>query len=191
VAWARAHPARRVVDGNTRAEALVRLYGTDGTFDENAAGEVDRLVAVGADAPPPPMNRRLLRLVVRAALHFHATEVDLVSTFRGAARSGSRHRTGDAADFSLPGVGAAKLAAYLRGYARVGVGVYTNRRTQFVHLDVRDQSFHWADASPPGRTWRERPLTDRGAIARDAAYQPEQDLPELALAPLAAGSVAR
>jgi uncharacterized protein YcbK (DUF882 family) len=168
---------------NSRLTATVRLYAEDGAFDDEAAAEVDRLVAAGADAPPPRMNRRLLRLVVKAASHFHATEVVLVSTFRGTARGGSRHRMGEAADFSFPGVTAAKLAAYLRTYARVGVGVYTNRRTQFVHLDVRDQSFHWVDGSPPGRTWRESPLTDRGAPARDAAYRPEQDLPELAVGP--------
>ena len=80
-------------------------------------------------------------------------------------------------DFSLPGVTAAKLAAYLRGNGRVGVGVYTHKRTQYVHLDVRDESYHWIDASPPGATWREGKLTDRGAPARDAAYEPAQDLP--------------
>jgi uncharacterized protein YcbK (DUF882 family) len=174
-AWAVALPALHFLDVNSRLTASVRLYTDDGTFNEEAAAELDRLVAAGADAPPPRMNRRL---VVKAASHFHVSEVVLVSTFRGTARGGSRHRMGDAADFSFPGVTAAKLAAHLRTYARVGVGVYTNRRTQFVHLDVRDQSFHWVDGSPPGRTWRESPLTDRSAPARDAAYRPEQDLPE-------------
>jgi uncharacterized protein YcbK (DUF882 family) len=183
-AWAIALPAVRFVDTRTRAAAVVRLYAKDGSLSEEAACDLDRLVVAGAGAPPPPLNRRLLRLLVKAAAHFHATEINLVSTFRDNAGIGSRHRTGDAADFSMPGVPAARLAAHLRTFPRVGVGVYTNRRTQFVHLDVREQSYHWVDASPPGRTWRESPLTDRGAIARDAAYRPEQDLPE-PTAPLA------
>jgi hypothetical protein len=126
------------------------------------------------------MNRRLLRLVVKAAAHFHASEIVIVSTFRDRARIGSRHRTGEAMDFTLSGVPAMRLAAHLRTYARVGVGVYTNPRTQFVHLDVREQSYHWVDASPPGKVWRESRLTDRAAPGRDAAYEPEQDLPESA-----------
>ncbi len=72
---------------------------------------------------------------------------------------------------------AAALAAYLRTGARVGVGVYTHPRTQFVHLDVREASYHWTDASPPGVSWRETRLGDRSAPARDAAYRPERDLP--------------
>ena len=43
---------------------------------------------------------------------------------------------------------------------RAGVGIYTNPRTQFVHLDVRDQSYHWVDASPPGVKWHEAQLRD-------------------------------
>ena len=41
------------------------------------------------------------------------------------------------------------VAAYLRGVPRVGVGLYTHPRTRWVHLDVRDRSYHWADATPP------------------------------------------
>ena len=108
--------------------------------------------------------------------YLHA-EIIVVSSFRESRRKGSRHRTGEAMDFILPGTPSPALAALLRTYPRVGVGVYTHRRTQFVHLDVRAESYHWLDASPPGRVWRERPLPDRAAPARDAAYRPEQDLP--------------
>ena len=69
------------------------------------------------------------------------------------------------------------LAAYLRGLPRVGVGIYTHPRTQFVHLDVRDQSYHWLDASPPGVKWREMQLRDAGASKRDEAWTPARDLP--------------
>jgi hypothetical protein len=201
--WAAALSPLRFVDTRTHADTTVSLYRADGSFDADAAVAVDRVALAEtltspptilaslpsqrpsnacAVAPPPQLDRRLLRLLVKAAAHFDATEIDLVSTFRDGARPGSRHRLGEAADVRLPGVSAAKLAAHLRGYARVGVGVYTNRRTQFVHLDVRAESYHWADASPPGVSWRESRMTDRAAPGRDAAWTPEQDLPEHARA---------
>ncbi|MFT3773382.1 MAG: DUF882 domain-containing protein [Minicystis sp.] len=175
-AWARALPPIRFVDTHHGAACNVRLYADDGTVDEQAASSIDRILAE-PDAIPRPFNRRVLQLVVKAAAHFDAKEVLVVSSFRDKARKGSHHRNGEALDFSLAGVTAMKLAAYLRKGSRVGVGVYTHPRTQFVHLDVRPESYHWADASPPGRWWRESRMTDRAAPTRDAAYRPEQDLP--------------
>jgi uncharacterized protein YcbK (DUF882 family) len=176
VAWAEALTPLRFVNTRTGVDHTVRLYTAFGDLDEDAAAAVDRVIAE-KDAEPRPLDRRVLRLVVKAAAHFKVSEVNVVSTFRDSARKGSKHRSGEAMDFSFPGVTAQKLAAHLRTYARVGVGVYTHKRTQFVHLDVREQSYHWIDASPPGHVWREGRLTDRGAAARDAAYRPEQDLP--------------
>jgi hypothetical protein len=75
-------------------------------------------------------------------------------------------------------VPAAKLASYLRTLPRVGVGIYTHPKTQFVHLDSRQRSFHWIDASPPGRTWRERSLGGRALAANDARYTRASDWPE-------------
>ena len=59
----------------------------------------------------------------------------------------------------------------------MGVGIYTHPRTRYVHLDVREQSYHWLDASPPGITWKERALWDPKLVERDAAWTPEADLP--------------
>ncbi len=175
--WARALPALRFVNTRTGASCRARLYADEGRLDEDAAAAIDGVLPE-RDAAPRRLDRRLLQLVVKAAAHFGATRVEVVSSFRDGARPGSRHRSGEALDFRLAGVTAARLAAFLRGGARVGVGVYTHRRTQFVHLDVREQSYHWADASPPGAWWRESRLTDRGASARDGAWRPEQDLTE-------------
>lgn len=175
--WTRAQPAISFFNTHTRAMRGLRLYRDDGSIDESAAGAIDAVLA-DRDAPVRRLDRRLLQLVVKAAGHFHAEHVQVISSFRDNARKGSRHRHGRALDFVLAGVPASKLASYLRKGARVGVGVYVHKRTQYVHLDVRDESYHWADGSPPGRWWRESRMTDRGAAARDAAYRPEQDLPE-------------
>jgi len=59
------------------------------------------------------------------------------------------------------------------------VGIYTHPRTSYVHLDDREHSFHWLDASPPGRTWREVSLGGGvSLIQRDAAYLRADDWPE-------------
>ena len=110
----------------------------------------------------------------KAAYHFKNAPVVVVSGWRANA---GRHGTAEALDFKLRGVPSRSLAAYLRGLPRAGVGVYTHPRTQYVHLDVREPSFHWIDASPPGVKWREAQLGDRTCAKRDASWVPEMDLP--------------
>lgn len=178
VAWAVRLAPILFRDVNTLADVSLRLYKDDGSINEEAAAEVERVLWAAKDEAPPHVSRRLLQLVVRAASHFDAHEIQVISSHRGKARKGSRHRSGEAIDFVLPGVPAKALAEELRKYPRVGVGVYIHPRSQFVHLDVREQSYHWVDSSPPKRSWREVPMPDPTATARDAAYEPSQDLPE-------------
>jgi uncharacterized protein YcbK (DUF882 family) len=114
----------------------------------------------------------------KAAYHFDAYEVEVVSAYRkpGRRREGP-HGTGTAIDFRLRGVDARELASYLREIPRTGVGVYTDRRTQYVHIDSREHSFHWLDASPPRRHWREKSIGARDLEKRDALYNPAHDWP--------------
>ncbi len=170
--WARNLPPVEVASVVTRQSARVRLYADDGEIDADARGTLERIAA--NDAPPHVLAPRVEQLLMRAAYHFGAPQVQVVSAYRWRA---SRHGTGEAIDFKLKGVRARELAAYLRQLPRAGVGIYTNPRTQFVHLDVRDQSYHWVDASPPGVHWHEARLWDPGAEKRDAAWTPDADLP--------------
>jgi len=177
VAWAKALPALRVECANTGAQAEVRLYDDDGSVNPLA---VDAFSQVAADANGPfPLQERVVRLAVKAARYFDAKTLVVVSGYRKPRTKAppDHHAKGEALDFRLPGVDYRKLAAYLRSLPRVGVGVYTDSRTRYVHLDVRDRSFHWLDASPPGVTWREAALPDAKQAARDAAYTDESDLP--------------
>ncbi len=148
------------------------LYTPDGAVDDAARAAFERVAS--GDAEPHSLALRVEQLLVKAAYHFKRTRVVLLSAWRANA---GRHGTGEAVDFKVDGVRAATLAAYLRGLPRAGVGVYTHPRTQFVHLDVRGESYHWIDASPPGVHWREWQLRDPRARQRDAAWSPEQDLP--------------
>ncbi|MCW5838125.1 MAG: DUF882 domain-containing protein, partial [Labilithrix sp.] len=182
VAWASALPAISVKNRNTNAQAKIRLYADDGTIDRDA---LCAFMRVAASAPDPssqeiaePLDARLVQLAFRAAYHFKGAPMVLVSATRKGAHG--KHGTGDALDFQLVGVRAAALAAYARSFPRAGVGIYTHPKTQYIHLDVREQSFHWLDGSPPGVTWRERRLADRTQPKRDAAYARVLDLPEVA-----------
>lgn len=177
VAWARALPPLLFRDINTLADVTLPLYRPDGSLDDAAVTEVERVLWSSKDNAVPHVSRRLLQLVVKAAAHFGAQEAHVISSHRGKARKGSRHRSGEAIDFVFPGVPAKKLAEVLRTYAKVGVGLYVNPRSQYVHLDVRDQSYHWVDGSPPGRSWKEHGVTDPAAAERDAAHRPPDDLP--------------
>ncbi len=180
-AWAlRAWPVR-IRNPNTNAAGDVRLYRDDGTLDEEAAGRAELIV----NPEGQPLDRRALSLAIRAAYFFGASSIDVISGYRADSRGSSKHHAGEALDFKLDGVDTGLLAAHLRGLARVGVGVYTHPRTRYVHVDVREQSYHWVDASPPGKTWREQSISDLKADARDRAWAPEDDLPSfLALLPL-------
>jgi len=176
-------PALRFRNQTTGESASIRLYDDAGHVDEQEATRLDVLLADSRDpknCAAITLDRRTLQLAVRAAMHFKAREVQVVSAYRkpGRRKEGP-HASGKAIDFKLPGVQARALASYLRTLPRVGVGVYTHPKTAFVHLDDRERSFHWLDASPPGRTWRERSLGGGvSLLKRDAAYARRDDWPE-------------
>ena len=162
-----------VIGQRPGTRASLRLYADAGEIDDTARAEFERVAA--HDDEPHALAARLEQLVFKAAYRFKGAPVDVVSSWR---QHAGRHSSGEALDFKLRGVPAATLAAYLRGLSRVGVGIYTHPRTQFVHLDVRDQSYHWLDASPPGIKWHEKELRDSKAAKRDENWTPDSDLPE-------------
>lgn len=173
-------PKVRFVSGPR--ECSVRLYADDGSVDEHAASAIDEALA-DVRVPGKPhvvaIDRRLLQLVVKVATHFGATQVDVVSAYRKPGRtSEGHHAKGRALDFRLPDVSAKELATYLRAQPRVGVGQYIHPRTQYVHLDVREVSYHWLDGTGPHRAGGEWRLATMGLPRLDASYSPELDLPE-------------
>jgi len=170
--WAEALGPIEVASVASHESALVRLYSSDGVIDEQARRDFERAASI--EGEPHPLALRLEQLVMKAAYHFKQTRLVIVSGWRPHA---GRHATGEALDFKLAGVHPAQLAAFLRQLPRAGVGVYTHPRTQFVHLDVREPSYHWLDASPPGIKWREACLRDPWAEKRDASWTPDMDLP--------------
>jgi hypothetical protein len=171
-AWADALPPVEVSSAISGARAPLRLYRADGELDGDARARFEQLAA--GDGEAHALASRLEQLVFKAAYHFDGASIVIVSGYRDRA---GRHTTGEALDFKLVGIRAAQLAAWLRDLPRAGVGIYTHPRTQYVHLDVRDTSYHWLDGSPPGVTWKERQLRDSGQAKRDASWTPDVDLP--------------
>jgi hypothetical protein len=175
--WATSLKAIDIRMRNTGAQAKIRLYADDGTIDPKAAREFMN-VAASVKGANEPLPTRLVQLVFRASYHFGGANVMIVSATRKGAHG--KHGSGQAIDFALDGVSASALAAYLRQTPRAGIGIYTHPKTQYVHLDVRDRSYHWLDGSPPGVTWREKLLGDPTQAKRDASYSSTNDLPESA-----------
>ncbi len=188
VSWAEALRPVEVRSRNTNARAKVRLYADDGSIDRAALRTFMRVAASVPDLPDgpdgevaEPLDARLVQLAMRASYHFGGAPIVLVS----ATRKGShgKHGSGEALDFQLENVRAATLAAYVRTFPRAGIGIYTHPKTQYVHVDVREHSYHWLDGSPPGVTWREALLADPHRQRRDDGYTPVHDLPETASLP--------
>jgi hypothetical protein len=163
---------------NTGARARVRLYEDDGGLSAEALRTFMHVAASDPSADEP-LEPRVIMLAFRAAYHFGGAPIVIVSATRKGATG--YHGTGDALDFQLEKVDARKLASFLFGTPRAGVGLYTHPKTQYVHLDARARSYHWLDGSPPGVTWRESLLRDPKQAQRDAQYVPVSDLPEGAL----------
>lgn len=186
--WASNLPPVSIKNRNTNAKATLRLYESNGGMDRGALRQFMRVACSVADAPDEagevaePLDPRLVKLVFRAAYHFTTRGAPPRIIIVSATRKGDhgKHSAGDAIDFQLEGVSAASLAAWARLTPRAGVGLYTHPSTQYVHLDVRDHSYHWVDGSPSGVKWPEKLLPDPTQQKRDASYVAASDLPEVA-----------
>ena len=181
--WAASLAPIAVLNRNTNARGAIRLYDAHGVLDRGEARAFMRIAGStrsepddAADDDDERLDLRVVQLAIRAAHHFGGASIAVVSATRAGARG--KHGTGEALDFALDGVKASILAAYLRATPRAGVGIYTHPRTQYVHLDVREHSYHWIDGSPPGVTWREQLLADPKQAMRDASWSASMDLPE-------------
>ena len=95
------------------------------------------------------MDERLLQLIADVSDEFGGRTVRIVSGYREHSYApDSKHKTGEAFDFSVPGVPNELMRDFLKSFPDVGVGFYPN--STHVHLDVRDKKTYWVDYSRPG-----------------------------------------
>jgi uncharacterized protein YcbK (DUF882 family) len=172
-----------LVSLNTGARAELEAATDRGGF---AASDLERAAwalrepSTGNEHPVEP---RLLDVVYRIQREFDAPEIRVVSGYRTPhGRRGSNHGKGRAMDVVVPGATDADVARFAREEGFVGVGIYPV--SGFVHVDVRDRSYFWVDASGPGRRNRERGILGDLAAKSDAAAaaRGEHGIPALVLA---------
>jgi hypothetical protein len=95
------------------------------------------------------IDERLIALIADVSDEFGGRPIRIVSGYRETSYApGSKHKVGQAFDFSVPGVPNEALRDFLRTLPDVGVGYYPN--STHVHLDVREKPCYWVDYSTPG-----------------------------------------
>jgi LysM repeat protein len=121
-------------------------------------------VMATSDGKTIKIHSRLIRLIAQVSDTFGGRPIRVVSGYRleSTARR-SRHKTGHALDFSIPGVPNSALRDYVKRFPKVGVGYYPN--STFIHLDVRDRWTYWIDYSGPGQAPRYGSITTRRPAA--------------------------
>jgi uncharacterized protein YcbK (DUF882 family) len=156
---------------NLSAEVRANIYKTDGTFDDETLAMLDELFRCTATGEVRAVNAKLYEHLSRIHDQFPGKAVELVSGFRYAERSSSRHFHASAMDVRVPGVSAYELKKFAESLDQgkdgpdggMGIGIYP--ASGFLHIDFRapgEPSFRWTDWSgskrkstkkkPPGRT---------------------------------------
>jgi uncharacterized protein YcbK (DUF882 family) len=156
---------------NTDRVALPAASATGG-FSASDLDRASYLLRDPGSGNRHPVEPRLIDLVFRVQAHFGAESIRVLSGYRTPSRgNASNHGKGRAMDFVVPGASDAEVATFARSLGFVGVGIYPV--SGFVHVDVRDRSYFWSDASGPGKRNRERGIlgdlakaSDRDAVKR-------------------------
>jgi hypothetical protein len=125
------------------------LVGRDGEVLPVARRSLSAALASWRTGREMLMDEHLLALIADVSDEFGGRPIRIVSGYREHSFApGSKHKVGQAFDFSVPGVPNDALRDFLRTLPDVGVGYYPN--STHVHLDVRDKFTYWIDYSTPG-----------------------------------------
>lgn len=157
---------------NTGERVELEALGDEGGFHASALDRAARTLRDPRTGAEHPLEPRLLDVVYHLQRHFGAEELRVVSAFRAPKKtSRSNHGRGRAIDLIVPGARDEDVARFARSLGFCGVGIYPT--SGFVHVDVRERSFYWVDASGPGKRGRVRGIlpdlaarADEGARAR-------------------------
>jgi uncharacterized protein YcbK (DUF882 family) len=182
---ANGRPKLAIVSLNTDDRVELSALTDAGGFDARDLDRVAQVLREPSSGNAHPVEPRLVDLVYRIQLQFSAPEIRVVSGYRTphGRRTASNHGHGRAIDLIVPGATDTDVAKFARELGFVGVGIYPT--SGFVHVDVRDRSYFWVDASAPGHRNRER------GILRDLALQSDEAAAargELRLAPFSIGT---
>ena len=152
---------------NTQERVELQAEKDSGGF---AARELDRaahLLREPSSGNEHPVEPRVLDALYRIQVHFDAQEIRIISGYRTPHGGASNHGKGRAIDVVIPGASDDDVARFAREMGFMGVGIYP--QSGFVHVDVRERSYFWVDASGPGKKNRERGILGDVAARADAA----------------------
>jgi uncharacterized protein YcbK (DUF882 family) len=144
---------------NVAGEAKVNIYKADGSFDEAALAQLDELFRCKRTGEVRAVDPRLYEQLSRISDHFGGKEIELVSGFRFAERSSSRHYHASAMDIRIKGVTIKEMYAYAESLDGGGMGIGIYPRSGFIHVDYRapgEPSYRWTDYSGPGSSSKKR-----------------------------------
>ena len=157
-----------VYSENLRQGVQVNIYRPDGAFDEDALARLDEVFRCKRTQEVRALDPRLYEQLSRLQDHFGKTRATVVSGFRFAERSSSRHFHASAIDIKLENVGLRDLYDYARSLDPGGMGIGIYPHSGFIHVDYRapgEPSYRWTDYSGAGSRDRAR----RGKAKRGKA----------------------
>jgi uncharacterized protein YcbK (DUF882 family) len=141
---------------HTGEELRLRPFARYGRIEPAAWRRLNRFFRSWRTGRRRPVHPRLVRVLAHLQTHFGGRRIEVVSGYRVPEDDDeldSYHQVGRAADVRIVGVPKRALFDYcreLQAQAPLGCGFYP--RTEFVHLDVRDQrSGLWVDQGAAGR----------------------------------------
>jgi uncharacterized protein YcbK (DUF882 family) len=160
---------------NFNAEVRANIYKADGSFDDETLAMLDELFRCRATNEVRAVNAKLYEHLSRINDQYAGKPVELISGFRYAERSSSRHFHASAMDVRVPGVSAYELKKFAETFDQgkdgpdggMGIGIYP--ATGFVHIDFRapgDASFRWTDWSGSKRKKSKKKAPGRTQPAR-------------------------
>lgn len=138
---------------NLGEEAQVNIYKKDGSYDDDALAKLDDLFRCRQTGEVRAVRPELYEQLSRISDHFGGKKIELVSGFRFAERSSSRHFHASAMDIRIKDVSIRDMYAYAESLdgGNMGIGLYPT--SQFIHVDYRapgEPSYRWTDRSGPG-----------------------------------------
>ncbi len=168
---------------NTQERVELAAEQATGAFSAHELDRAAHLLREPSSGNEHPVEPRILDVLYKLQLHFDAQEIRVVSGYRTPRGGASNHGKGRAIDVVVPGTTDDEVAKFARELGFMGVGIYPV--SGFVHVDVRERSYFWIDASAPGKKNRERGILGDVAARADAAAlaRGEHGVPALVVAP--------
>jgi uncharacterized protein YcbK (DUF882 family) len=154
---------------NVADEARVNIYKADGSFDDEALAKLDELFRCKRTGEVRAVDPRLYEQLSRIQDHFGGKQIELVSGFRFAERSSSRHYHASAMDIRIKGVSIREMYDMAESLDAGGMGIGIYPRSGFIHVDYRapgEPSYRWTDYSGPGSSEARRKKSKTGRTAR-------------------------